>query len=61
MALLTIKEKAEELGISESLLYRLVDLNQIDHYRFGRAIRFDPHVPGKESKNRIEGRVHQWI
>ena len=58
--LLTVKEKALELGISPTQLYRLVELKQIDHYRFGKKIKFDRHDPQGPNVNRVEGKVHEW-
>lgn len=37
---LSVKEFSELTGISVNALYRLVEKNEIKHYRIGRTIRF---------------------
>jgi excisionase family DNA binding protein len=39
--LLDVAEIAERLGVSKSLIYKMVDTKEIPHYRIGNAIRFD--------------------
>ena len=38
---LTLKETAEYMNLSSSLLYKLVETKQIPHIRIGRKILFD--------------------
>lgn len=40
--LIGVPELAERLGVSASLIYKLVEAKQIPHYRIASAIRFDP-------------------
>lgn len=40
--LLTIKEAAAQLGLSQKYLYKLVSDKKIDFVRLGTAIRFNP-------------------
>ena len=42
MKLLTVAEVAEEMSVSEKLIYRLTKRNEIPHIRIASAIRFDP-------------------
>jgi excisionase family DNA binding protein len=38
---MTVSELAEFLSVSKSLVYRWVEENEIPHYRFGKAVRFN--------------------
>ena len=40
--LVTVRELAAHLAVSESWLYQQVEHGRIPHYRIGRAVRFDP-------------------
>lgn len=46
---LRIQDLAKLLKISISMAYKLVEKNEVPHYRIGTAIRFDP----------IE--IHEWL
>jgi excisionase family DNA binding protein len=41
ISLMTVSELAEFLSVSKSLVYRWVEENEIPHYRFGKAVRFN--------------------
>lgn len=40
-SLIAVARVAEMLTVSESLIYKMVNLGTIPHYRFGKTIRFD--------------------
>jgi excisionase family DNA binding protein len=40
--MIDVEALAARLGVSRSLIYKMVEANEIPHYRIGAAIRFDP-------------------
>ena len=41
---LTVKDVAEILKVSRRLIYQLVQIGEIPHFRVGGAVRFEPHA-----------------
>lgn len=42
MKLLTVKQLADTLSVSEKTIYRWVELRQIPYLKLGKAVRFHP-------------------
>lgn len=60
--LMTVSELAAFLSVSRSLVYRWVEENEIPHYRFGKAVRFNT-VEVKEwlDNQRVEAKSQESI
>ena len=41
---LTVKDVAEILKVSPRLIYQLVQVGEMPHFRVGKAVRFEPHA-----------------
>jgi excisionase family DNA binding protein len=41
---LTVKDVAETLNVSPRLIYQLVQIGEIPHFKVGKAVCFDPHA-----------------
>jgi excisionase family DNA binding protein len=64
---LTVSEVAEMLHVSRRLIYQLVTIGEVPHFKVGSAVRFEPHrladwLRGKlEQGNKQEelARIHE--
>jgi excisionase family DNA binding protein len=55
---LTVKDVAEVLKVSRRLIYQLVQIGEIPHFRVGGAVRFEPTALSKwlRGKMRAKGK-----
>lgn len=53
---LTVEEVAELLSVSKRLVYQLVSIGQIPHFRVGSAVRFEPGRLGMW----LQGALNSW-
>jgi excisionase family DNA binding protein len=53
---LTVEEVADLLSVSRRLIYQLVSIGEIPHFRVGGAVRFEPKMLGSW----LHGKLSAW-